>query len=138
MGRERDVLAVSAEVDPEELFGRIGSDREPERLRVHVVVPATAPRFSWTYTEGGAKAEARARLGEILMWARARGFRASGEVGDSNPCVALADAIRRRRFDRVVVVQRPSLLDRLASLKPWYVIDRVCRAGRGKCPQREA
>lgn len=103
MGRERDVLAVAAEAGPEELFGRIGSDSEPERLRVHVIVPARPPRHSWTYTEGAAKAEARARLREILVWARARGFRASGEVGDSNPWVALADATRRRRYDSVVV-----------------------------------
>lgn len=116
MAGERDVLAVATEAEPEELFARIGSNAEPEALRVHIVVPATPPRHTWTYTEGGAEARARVRLRTLLAWARARGVTASGEVGDSNPCTALREATRGRRYDKVVLLQRPSFVDRLASV----------------------
>lgn len=116
MAGKRDALVVATEAEPEEVYARIGPDSELEGLRVHFIVPATPPRHTWTYTEGGAEAKAGVRLRTLLAWARARGVTASGEVGDPNPCTALREATRGRRYDKVVLLQRPSFMDRLASL----------------------
>ncbi|OJU93198.1 MAG: hypothetical protein BGO23_10890 [Solirubrobacterales bacterium 67-14] len=48
--------------------------------------------------------EARERLDQILGELRKQGFRASGEVGDADPMVAVGDGLVEFRADEIVVV----------------------------------
>jgi hypothetical protein len=52
-------------------------------------------------------AEARARLDESVRAIRTAGLAASGEVGDSDPNLALEDALRRFPADHVVISTHP-------------------------------
>jgi hypothetical protein len=58
-----------------------------------LIVPATPPR-DHTWTEGEARATARARLDEALMRLSGLEIKVEGEVGDGNPMLAIDDAIR--------------------------------------------
>jgi hypothetical protein len=88
----------------------------------HVVVPATPPR-DHVWTEGEARATARSRLDAAM--ARFAGFEAEveGEVGDGNPMLAIADAIRDHGpFDEIVISTLPS------GLSKWLKMDLPHRA----------
>ncbi len=58
-----------------------------------LIVPATPPR-DHPWTEGEARATARARLDEALMRLSGLEIKVEGEVGDGNPMLAIGDAIR--------------------------------------------
>lgn len=69
----------------------------------HIVVPATPPLDSYVWSEEEAHAAARGRLESALGRLSALGVEVTGEVGDLNPVEAVGDALRRRRFDEIVL-----------------------------------
>jgi hypothetical protein len=84
----------------------------------HVVVPATHPPDHATYTEGADVAHA----GEVLDKGLARlaelGAKATGEVGDADPLLAVTDALREAEaFDEILLSTLP------AGASRWLKLD---------------
>lgn len=80
---------------------------QPESVEIFVISPAYA--HSALDQELGNIAESRPeaedRLGETLEQLRDAGFSARGEVGDSEPMVAIGDGLREFNADEIVVVR---------------------------------
>jgi hypothetical protein len=75
--------------------------------RFHIVVPATDPQDHAVSTEGEARALAQQRLDRALSRFRELGAEADGEIGDERPMDAIADALRGREFDGIVLSTLP-------------------------------
>jgi hypothetical protein len=90
----------------------------------HLLVPATPVRHQLTWTEGEAQAVARQRLDEGLARFETEGFNVSGEVGDANPMLAIADALRDGNFDEVILSTLPVGVSR------WVRMDLPSRVHR--------
>jgi hypothetical protein len=78
----------------------------------HVVVPATRVTHHALWTEGMAIARARTALDDALVRFRAEGLDATGEVGDTDPVLAVGDALRHAEYDEIVVSTLPPGLSR--------------------------
>src|SRR5947209_5969557 len=73
----------------------------------HVVVPASHPRASWTWTEAHDRSSARTRLALALIALRMEGAEADGEIGDASPLEAIADHIRHDPVDEIILSTLP-------------------------------
>jgi len=73
----------------------------------HVLVPASHTTKDLTWTEGGDRTAAEARLAEALARFRAAGAVVTGEVGDTNPIEAIGDVLRREQFDEIILSTLP-------------------------------
>jgi hypothetical protein len=78
----------------------------------HVVVPASHPTGTWTWTDDEAETGARQRLDALLATLAAAGIDATGEIGDANPVVAVEDLLRREPMDEIIVSTLPQGLSR--------------------------
>jgi GABA permease len=74
----------------------------------YVVVPASHPVQTWTWEEAQDRAAARHRLAMALIDLRLEGARVDGEVSDVRPRVAIADILRGRPIDHVILTTRPA------------------------------
>jgi GABA permease len=102
--RRRELLIVANETACGDDLRRMVTWLMDERpTRFTLVVPATPPRGTLTWTESGAATLARGRLSEALAGLRASGAEVRGWVGDARPLDAVADALRAHRYDAVVV-----------------------------------
>jgi hypothetical protein len=84
---------------------------------LHVLVPATRPDHGFTWTEEHARGEALERLEDGLRRMRALGLEPTGEVGDSSPFLAIADTLRGRTFDEIIISTLP------AGISRWLKMD---------------
>src|SRR3954471_12185378 len=73
----------------------------------HVLVPASHTAKDLTWTEGGDRTAAEARLAEAMARFRAAGAVVTGEVGDTNPIEAIGDVLRRESFDEIILSTLP-------------------------------
>jgi GABA permease len=105
----RRVLVVANEtVGGEELMSAIGTMALASRTEFLVVSPALNSRLkTWTSDEDPARAEAQARLDATLARLAQVGIEARGQVGDVDPLVAIADAVRLFHPDEIVVSTHP-------------------------------
>ncbi|HKX25933.1 MAG TPA: universal stress protein [Actinomycetota bacterium] len=78
----------------------------------HVVVPATQRQDQAVWTEGEARALATKRLEAAVARFRGLGADVEGEVGDERPLEAIADAVREREFDEIILSTLPPGLSR--------------------------
>jgi hypothetical protein len=87
----------------DELAGRAVEDAD-----VLVVSPAlNSPLRHWASDEDAARAEAERRLAGSLAALAGVGVEARGEVGDADPVVAIADALRTFGADEIVISTHP-------------------------------
>ena len=89
------------------LVAEILARQATEQCEFHVLVPASHPHGSSTWTEGQAIAHARVALSDALEHFRAKGIDATGEVGDENPVLAVVDVINRQEVDEIIVSTLP-------------------------------
>jgi hypothetical protein len=80
--------------------------------RFHILVPATQPNDHAVWTEGEARAIATRRLERALERFRELGAEAEGEIGDERPLQAIADAVRERSYDEIILSTLPPGLSR--------------------------
>jgi hypothetical protein len=109
----------------------LGADPLAARLRelarhgpasFFIVVPATPPR-DHLWTEGEARATARASLDAAMTRFTGMDAELEGEVGDGNPMLAIEDAIRDHGpFDEIVISTFPK------GLSKWLKVDLPHRA----------
>lgn len=85
-------------------------ERGPARF--HLVVPATPLNHGLVWTEGEAHLLARRRLTRALRQLRDLGIEVGGEVGDADPILAIADALREQAIDEIILFTLPPGLSR--------------------------
>jgi hypothetical protein len=77
-------------------------------IQVFVVCPALNSRLRhWLSDEDGARTRAQQRLADSLAALAREGLVTDGLVGDADPVVALADALRIFAADEVIVSTHP-------------------------------
>lgn len=84
-------------------------------LEVHLVVPEQLP-FGRLWTHAEVQIQARSVLSMICDRLTALGIAATGEIGSSNPVIAVRTAMRRQgvgSFDSVVLATLPEGVSRL-------------------------
>jgi GABA permease len=106
---ERRVLVVANEtVKGEELLSTISTLALSERTTFLVVCPALNSRLkTFTSDEDPAREAAQARLDVTLARLTSVGIEAKGEVGDGDPLVAVADAVRTFGPKEIVISTHP-------------------------------
>src|SRR4029453_17911704 len=98
----RYLVVANQTLAGEPLVSRIRELSRAGPCAFFLVVPATPPG-DHPWTEGEARAAARARLDEARIRLSGVGVGVEGEVGDGNPMLAIGDAIRDREpFDEIV------------------------------------
>lgn len=103
----RYLVVANQTLAGEGLLARIRELARHGTCSFHVVVPATPPH-DHAWTEGEARATAKARLDIALSRFVDLGLDAEGEVGDANPMLAIEDALLERGpFDAVVLSTLP-------------------------------
>jgi GABA permease len=63
---------------------------------------------AWTSDEDPARAAAQERLDEMLARLASVGIEVQGEVGDSDPLVAIEDAVHTFHPDEIVIATHPA------------------------------
>jgi len=81
--------------------------RDADEYEFHVVVPASHAHGTALWTEGKARAHAREALAGALTHFRSDGIEATGEVGDSDPVLAVNDVVTRQNVDEIIVSTLP-------------------------------
>jgi hypothetical protein len=89
----RYLVVANQTLAGEPLVSRIRELSRSGPCAFFLIVPATPPR-DHPWTEGEARATARARLDEALMRLSGLEVKVEGEVGDGNPMLAIDDAVR--------------------------------------------
>jgi hypothetical protein len=95
----------------------------------HLLVPKYLGH-GLVWTEGEVAAAARRRLDDGLTTFVAKGWTATGEVGDSNPVYAVTTALRNNRdapFSGIIVSTLPLGLSRWIRLDVPKRIQKACR-----------
>jgi hypothetical protein len=107
--REMNVLIVALDVVP----------TEAPKGKVLVVAPALNSRLRrWLSDEDGARRHAMERVVAHVEELERRGIHAEGRVGDADPLLAIADALRTFPADRIMIAADPhssQLADSLAA-----------------------
>ena len=106
---EHRVLVVANEtVEGEELLSAISTLALTQTARFLVVCPALNSRLkTWTSDEDPARAAAQERLDATLARLVSVGIEARGGVGDSDPLVAIEDAVRTFHPTEIVISTHP-------------------------------
>lgn len=118
----RYLVVANQTLGGESIVSRIRDLARRGASEFRLVVPATPPR-DHVWTEGEARATARARLDAALARFAGLGVEAQGEVGDGNPMLAIQDVLRDHGpFDEIIVSTLPR------SLSKWLKVDLPHRA----------
>jgi GABA permease len=106
---ERRVLVVANEtIGEEELMSAIGTRALAVKTSFLVVCPAvTTAVKAWANDEDPARAAAQERLDGMLARLASAGIDARGQVGDSDPLVAIEDAVHTFHPDEIVISTHP-------------------------------
>ena len=106
---ERRVLVVANEtVGGDELVSAISTLALTQATSFLVICPALNSRLkTWTSDEDLARAAAQERLGATLERLGSVGIEARGKIGDSDPLVAVEDAVRTFKPDEIVISTLP-------------------------------
>lgn len=104
-GRGRHLLVVALEtLGGERLAAELAAAGGPD-LQLDVLAPVLSSRSHyWSSDTDRESGDAAQRLEASLAWAAEQGFKARGEVGDSDPLVAVEDELRAFGADEVFVV----------------------------------
>jgi nucleotide-binding universal stress UspA family protein len=89
-----------------------------------LLVPASKPRRTLTWTEGQARALAEERMSYVLKAFEDMGIEIDGVVGAERPMDAVLDILRTRHFDEIVVSTLPHGISR------WLHMDLPARIAR--------
>jgi len=108
-GPTRRILVVANEtVGGEELLEAIRDRVQNVREQVLVVCPAlNSPLKHWVSDEDKARILAQERLEASLAAMHEAGIEARGEIGDSDPLLAIEDAVRTFSPDELIISTHP-------------------------------
>ncbi|HET9249216.1 MAG TPA: hypothetical protein VFP13_04655 [Actinomycetota bacterium] len=107
MPMRRYLVVANQTLAGEPLVSRIRELSRAGPCSFFLIVPATPPR-DHPWTEGEARASARARLDGALVRLSGLEITVEGEVGDGNPMLAIDDAIRDHGpFEEIILSTLP-------------------------------
>lgn len=108
-GKHRVLVIANETVGGEELLREIGNRCRDRRCEIFVVTPAlVASRAShWASDVDEGIELARQRMELSLIAIRELGLKVRGEIGDSDPTVAIEDALRTFPADEIVISTHP-------------------------------
>lgn len=109
-GRHRILVVANETVGGEALLKEIrtrGSGRRAEILVVTPALPGSRAQH-WASDTDGATELARQRMELSLIEIDRLGLKAKGEIGDSDPNVAIEDALRAFPADEIVISTHPA------------------------------
>ncbi len=119
---QRYLVVANQTLGAETLANRLRELARHDPTSFFLVVPATPPR-DHLWTEGEARATARASLDAAMGRFASLNAEVEGEVGDGNPMLAIGDAIRDHGpFDGIVISTFPK------GLSKWLKVDLPHRA----------
>jgi hypothetical protein len=95
-----------------------------DKCEFYVLVPVTHLEGRSVETEGEMRAAAGLRLAAALDRFEAWGALATGEVGDQRPLTAIADVLRHREFDEIILSTLPP------GMSQWLKLDLPHRVER--------
>jgi hypothetical protein len=102
------VLAVTPEpIDAEALRAALGEDAQDAEVKVVAPALNESPAAFWASDADEAIAEAERTQRETVHELREEGVEASGESGESDPLLAVQDALATFPADRIVVFLHP-------------------------------
>lgn len=88
-----------------------------ERHTFTLLVPPSPPQHTMTFTEGEARAQAVDRMERAIAALRDLGVEIEGIIGVSRPMDAVADVLRTRTFDEIIISTLPH------NISKWLRID---------------
>lgn len=103
----RILVVANRTLGEQHLLDELRRRRERGSVLFHVVVPASHPFATWTWTDEQAELEAAGRLAELLETLAEAGIGATGEIGDASPVTAVDDVLRREQVDEIIVSTLP-------------------------------
>ncbi len=119
---QRYLVVANQTLGAETLANRLREIARHGPASFFLVVPATPPR-DHLWTEGEARATAKASLDAAMSRFSGLDAEFEGEVGDGNPMLAIGDAIRDHGpFDAIVISTFPK------GLSKWLKVDLPHRA----------
>ena len=119
---QRYLVVANQTLGAETLANRLRDLARHGPTSFYLVVPATPPR-DHLWTEGEARATAKASLDAAMSRFGGLDAELEGEVGDGNPMLAIGDAIRDHGpFDAIVISTFPK------GLSKWLKVDLPHRA----------
>jgi hypothetical protein len=104
---KRIVVVANRTLGGQHLLDELHRRQAEEPVAFHVVVPASHPADTLTWSEGQGLSEARQRLDRLLETLAAAGIEATGEIGDTSPVTAVEDVLRREPADEIIVSTLP-------------------------------
>jgi hypothetical protein len=103
------LLVIAAEpVEPEQLADVVGQDLDDAEIRVVTPALNDSRLAFWVSDPDEAIAEAESAKEESVVRLRAEGIDAEGATGESDPVVALQDALATFPADRIVIFRHPA------------------------------
>jgi hypothetical protein len=90
--------------------------------RFTLLVPATKPSGTMTWTDGEAHAQAEKRMKHAVESLREAGAEVEGMVGFSVPIDAIADTLRAKHYDEIIISTLPHRISH------WLRLDLPARA----------
>jgi hypothetical protein len=100
------LLVIAAEpVEPGQLADIVGEDLDDAEIRLVTPALNDSRLAFWVSDSDEAIAEAESAKEESVARLRAEGIDAEGETGESDPLVALEDALATFPADRIVIVR---------------------------------
>ena len=101
-------MVASETIGHEELVSAIGTRALAEKTTFLVVSPAlTTSVKAWANDEDPARAAAQERLDAMLERLVSAGIDVKGQIGDSDPLVAIEDAVHTFHPDEIVISTHP-------------------------------
>jgi hypothetical protein len=108
MEPRRILIVANQTAAGEHLVLAVKRHMQQSPCRFTLLVPASPPPNTATWTEGQSKALATERMEQALKGLRAAGAEIDGVVGDTNPLLAVEDLLRNEPFDEAIVSTLPS------------------------------
>lgn len=103
------LLVIAAEpVEPGQLADIVGEDLDDAEIRLVTPALNDSRLAFWVSDSDEAIAEAESTNEESLARLRDEGIDAEGETGESDPVLALEDALATFPADRIVIVRHPA------------------------------
>ena len=103
------LLVIAAEpVQPGQLADIVGEDLDDAEIRLVTPALNDSRLAFWVSDSDEAIAEAESAKEESVARLRAEGIDAAGQTGESDPLLALEDALATFPADRIVIVRHPS------------------------------
>jgi hypothetical protein len=103
------LLVIAAEpVEPGQLADIVGEDLDDAEIRLVTPALNDSRLAFWVSDPDEAIAEAESTNEESVARLRSEGIEAEGETGESDPVLALEDALATFPADRIVIVRHPA------------------------------